>query len=105
MLGVAKVRNPLQFVGTQVREHRIHLQNDRKFGLFTHSKSFKSSDMTIGAVTQEELCHTSHNSAPPLIIFRGRFERHPVSGISSGGPARMGIAAGPDMYRCPGTST
>jgi hypothetical protein len=34
--GVAKRRNPLQLVGAEIREHRIHLQNNRKFGLFGH---------------------------------------------------------------------
>src|SRR3984957_3321388 len=40
LLGVAKARYSLQFVGTQIREHRIHLQNNRKFGLFTHRNAF-----------------------------------------------------------------
>jgi hypothetical protein len=53
MLGVAKVRNPLQFIRTQVREHRVHFQNDRKFGLFAHSNSFKSPGERIRAATQE----------------------------------------------------
>ncbi len=35
LLGVAKAGYPLQFVGAQIREHRIHLQNNRKFGLFS----------------------------------------------------------------------
>jgi len=33
---VAKRRKPLQLVGAEIREHRIHLQNNRKFGLFGH---------------------------------------------------------------------
>ncbi len=40
VLGVAKAGNPGQFVGAEVREHRIHLQNDRKFGRFTHGNAF-----------------------------------------------------------------
>ena len=40
LLGVAKARNPLQFLGPEVREHRIELQNDRKFGLFAHCNTF-----------------------------------------------------------------
>ena len=36
MVGVAKVGQPLQLVGAEVREHRIHFQNDRNFGLFAH---------------------------------------------------------------------
>ena len=41
LLGVAKAGNPLQFVGAQIREHRIHLQNNRKFGLFAHCNAFR----------------------------------------------------------------
>src|SRR5579871_2645935 len=41
VLGVTKVRNPLELVGTQVCEHRVHFQNDRKFGLFAHCDTFK----------------------------------------------------------------
>ena len=37
---MAEARDSLQFVGAQVREHRIHFQNDRKFGLFTHCNAF-----------------------------------------------------------------
>jgi hypothetical protein len=36
MLGVAEIGDPLQFVGPEVREHRIHFQDDRKFGLLAH---------------------------------------------------------------------
>jgi hypothetical protein len=28
--------NPLQFIRAQIREHRVHFQNDRKFGLLAH---------------------------------------------------------------------
>ena len=42
LLGVAKAGDPLQFVGAQIREHRIHLQNDRKFGLFAHCNTFQN---------------------------------------------------------------
>ena len=40
LLGVAKAGDPGQFVGAQIREHRVHLQNDRKFGRFTHGNAF-----------------------------------------------------------------
>src|SRR6478752_747043 len=36
LLGVAKAGDALQFVRTQIRKHRIHFQDDRKFGLFAH---------------------------------------------------------------------
>jgi hypothetical protein len=38
MLGVAKIGEPRQLVGAQIR---IHFENDRKFGLFTHCINFK----------------------------------------------------------------
>jgi hypothetical protein len=40
MPGVAKARDPLQLVGSQIREHRIHFQDDRKFGRFGHCNAF-----------------------------------------------------------------
>jgi hypothetical protein len=40
--GVAKARDSRQFVGAQIREHRIHLQHDPKFGRFTHGNAFRS---------------------------------------------------------------
>jgi hypothetical protein len=36
MLGVTQIGQPLQLVGTEISEQRVHLQNDRKFGLFAH---------------------------------------------------------------------
>jgi hypothetical protein len=41
LLGVAKAGYPLQFVGAQVREHRVHFQNNRKFGLFANCNTFQ----------------------------------------------------------------
>ena len=41
LLGVAKAGDALQFVGAQIREHRVHFQNDRKFGLFAHCIAFQ----------------------------------------------------------------
>ena len=49
LLGVAKAGDPLQFVGAQIREHRIHLQNDRKFGLFTHCNTFQNQPEIVGS--------------------------------------------------------
>jgi hypothetical protein len=40
--GVAKAGDPLQFIRPQVREHRIHLQNDRKFDRFIHCNAFQA---------------------------------------------------------------
>ena len=41
LLGVAEARKPLQLVRTEIGEHRVHLQNDRKFGLFVHCTAFQ----------------------------------------------------------------
>ena len=41
LLGVAKAGDALQFVGAQIRKHRVHFQNDRKFGLFAHCITFQ----------------------------------------------------------------
>ncbi len=86
MLGVAEAGDPLQFVGAQVREHRVHFQNDRKFGLFTHCIAFQIDParprMAVARFSAVEVCHKSHNFAEPRIIF-SRFERFPLSGISS----------------------
>ena len=58
------------FVGAQVREHRIHLQNDRKFGRFTHCNAFhtglkssKSDSSIAPASNRTEVCHKSQNFA------------------------------------------
>jgi hypothetical protein len=40
MLGMAKRRHPLQLVRAEIGEHRVHLQNNRKFGLFAHCPAF-----------------------------------------------------------------
>jgi hypothetical protein len=40
MLRMAKRCEPLQFISANIREHRIHLQNNRKFGLFAHCNAF-----------------------------------------------------------------
>jgi len=72
LLGVAQARDPLQLVGPEVREHRIHLQNDRKFGLFTHGNAFSRRALGIGAVAWiggREVCHKSHIFAVPPIYF------------------------------------
>ncbi|MHC2820377.1 hypothetical protein ACVMBY_003937 [Bradyrhizobium huanghuaihaiense] len=36
MLGVAEIGQPLELVRAEIGEHRVHLQDDRKFGLFAH---------------------------------------------------------------------
>ena len=36
MLGVAEIRQPLELVCAEIGEHRVHLQDDRKFGLLAH---------------------------------------------------------------------
>jgi hypothetical protein len=41
LLGVAKPGKPLQLLRPQIGEHRVHFQNDRKFGLFAHSIAFQ----------------------------------------------------------------
>ena len=81
MLGVAKAGNPLQFVGAEIRKHRIHLQNDRKFGLFTHCNAFRFEIVEMQQLQKSlpEVCHKSHNFAHPRIIFGG-FERFPFPG-------------------------
>jgi hypothetical protein len=38
---VAKAGDALQLVSAQIRKHRVHFQNDRKFGLFTHCIAFQ----------------------------------------------------------------
>jgi hypothetical protein len=42
LLGVAKAGDALQFVRAQIRKHRIHFQDDRKFGLFAHCTTFQN---------------------------------------------------------------
>jgi len=48
MLGVAEIGDPLQLLGAEIRKHRVHFQNDRKFGLLAHRntrlKSLSSAD-------------------------------------------------------------
>jgi hypothetical protein len=36
MLGVAEIGQSLQFVRAEISEHRVHFQDDRKFGLLAH---------------------------------------------------------------------
>ena len=36
MLGMAEIRQPLELVCSEVSEHRVHFQDDRKFGLLAH---------------------------------------------------------------------
>ena len=93
--------DPLQFVGAKVREHRVHLQNDRKFGLFAHCNAFqidpKPSQGPLAKLHPDEVCHKSHNFAATSGLFLARFERYPVSGISSSHrprPAGLQIDAG-----------
>jgi hypothetical protein len=69
---MAKARDSLQFVGAQIGEHRIHFQNDRKFGLFTHCNAFPGKIVKIGPLANScaaEVCHKSHNFAAPLEYF------------------------------------
>ncbi len=47
LLGVAEAGDSLQFVGAKVREHRVHLQNNRKFGLFAHWFAFQIDPKTV----------------------------------------------------------
>ena len=42
LLGVAKTGDALQFISAQIREHRVHFQDDRKFGLFAHCTTFQN---------------------------------------------------------------
>ena len=69
MLGVAKAGDPLQFVGAEVREHRIHLQNNRKFGLFAHGNAFRDRQTGVSKFGCREVCHKSHNFAVPSDYF------------------------------------
>ncbi len=73
LLGVAEAGNPLQFVGPQVREHRVHFQDDRKFGLFTHCIAFQIDPerprTAVARFSTLEVCHKSHNFAVPLDYF------------------------------------
>ena len=72
LLGMAEAGNPLQFVGPEVRKHRIHLQDDRKFGLFTHRDAFSVRPLGREAVAWfgcNEVCHKSHNIAVPPDYF------------------------------------
>jgi hypothetical protein len=47
MLGVAEIGQSLELVGAEISEHRVHLQDDRKFGLLAHFKSSAKSSGTI----------------------------------------------------------
>src|SRR5450755_789155 len=70
MLGVAEMGNPLQLIRAQIREHRVHFQNDRKFGLLAHRNTFslrKSSSAKI--LRCPEVCHKSHSFPVPPIIY------------------------------------
>jgi hypothetical protein len=70
MLGMAKHRNPLQFVRAEIGEHRIHFQNNRKFGLLVHCAGpplIAPKSKPEG--TTAELCHKSHIFAAPDTYF------------------------------------
>ena len=80
VLGVAKARYPRQFVGAEIGEHRIHLQNDGKFGRFAHCNAFlraplepePAQNRQIGSSSKSvacEVCHKSHNFAAPPDYF------------------------------------
>ena len=73
LLGMAETGYPLQFIGAEVREHRIHLQNNRKFGLFAHCNAFRSHLEIVECVRTRfacpEVCHKSHNFAAPPDYF------------------------------------
>jgi len=69
MVGVAKVGQPLQLVGAEVREHRLHFQNDRNFGPFAHFQCLRApvwADKIVAAAN----CAISHITfAAPRIDF------------------------------------
>jgi hypothetical protein len=44
LLGVTQPRDSLQFVGAEVREHRVHLENNREFSLGAHGNMSKNQD-------------------------------------------------------------
>ena len=46
LLGMAQAGNPLQFVGTEVGEHRIHFENNRELSLGAHERASKNQDLT-----------------------------------------------------------
>src|ERR1700730_1544012 len=72
ILGVAKARDSGEFVDAQIREHRVHFQNDRKFGLFAHGNAFQDQIVEKGIFakfTCGEVCHKSHNFAAPPAYF------------------------------------
>ena len=85
LLGVAEAGYPVQLVGAEVREHRIHLQDNRKFGLFAHRNAFrksclKSSKRAAGKIHATEVCHKSHSFAAPPDYFCAPFSPFPIPG-------------------------
>jgi hypothetical protein len=70
---MAEASDSLQFVGAKVREHRIHLQNNREFGLFAHGFTFQIDFQTVpegpSKFAPREVCHKSHKIAAALEYF------------------------------------
>src|SRR3954452_16599897 len=91
MLGVAEICQPLELVYAEIGEHRIHLEDDRKFGLLAHfnvlvnfvGKSLVTINIRIASNHAGEVCHKSHNfAAPPDYFYVLGAASRP--GISSG---------------------
>ena len=88
MLGVAEMGNPLQFIRAQIREHRVHFQNDRKLGLLAHRDTFFGNAFLLRNSSSgkilvcREVCHKSHSFPPPPIIYEAFLGDLPC-GISS----------------------
>ncbi|MEO6779337.1 MAG: hypothetical protein ABI407_00150 [Bradyrhizobium sp.] len=57
---MAKAGYPLQFVGAEVGEHRIHPQDHRKFGLLAHGIAFRDDKTGVSKSGCREVCHKSH---------------------------------------------
>jgi hypothetical protein len=79
--GLAKRRDPLQLVGAEIREHRIHLQNNRKFGLFGHCNAIQQMPEISSRRLPCAKCVISHIALQDPRIIVGGFEPPPLSGI------------------------
>jgi hypothetical protein len=58
--GVAKAGDPLQLVGAEVREHRIHLEHNREFALLAHGIAFRDVKTGVSKSGCRQVCHKSH---------------------------------------------
>ena len=80
----------------EIGEHRVHFQNDRKFGLFAHCIAFQISPgqppERLARIPYPRKCVISHISLQYGRNIFGFCEQHPVSGINSPDRLRPRVA-------------